>query len=276
VVLCAAAACGGTIRIAPPEPAIQSRCVLTAAPSVAADTAAILFHTLDATREACAQRLVAETLRPWPVASSDPWTVRLTLTAAGVSARRLDSDRARDAIDAGPILMASEDLDLVAYAATRPDLEVAPLPWDRTYLRLSPARESLGAGISPDAVRVDARQASPWECDAAHGDGPSGTADGQSLRILYNAGDRTARELAARIVALSERPDMTAVGVGTAELDALLRAGDDLAYIVSVPSASQCDALAALARKAPWIGAHSIHPLIETRAHSIAPRAVRP
>lgn len=273
--LCGLAACGAA-RTVPVEP-VPATCALTAPPSVAGDTAEVLFHAIDARREACAQTLVARTLRPWPVASSDPWTVELTLTPGGVRARRLGSDRARDAIDAGPVLMATEDLDLVAYAASRLDLAVAPLAWDRTYLAVTTLPGSLGSGASADAVRVDARPVSVWECDAAASDTVPGIVSGaQSAGIVYDAGDRTAQELAARIVALSDRTNITSAGVSTAELDVRLRAGSDLAYIVAIPTASRCDALAALVQRAPWIGVHSIHPLIETRVHSIAPRASRP
>lgn len=274
VYACGLAACGAA-RSVPEEPA-PVPCALTAAPSVAGDTAEVVFHASDATRELCAQTLVARTLRPWP-ASSDPWTVELTLTPGGARARRLGSDRARDAIDTSPVLMATEDLDLVAYAASRPDLVVTPLAWDRTYLAVTALPGSLGSATSADAVRVDARPVSAWECDAAGSEPVPGIVNGgQSAGIVYDAGDRTARELAARIVALSNRANVTAVGVSTAELDVRLRAGADAGYIVAVPTESRCDTLAALAHSAPWIGVHSIHPLIETRAHSIAPRASRP
>src|SRR5688572_471204 len=256
--VCGLAACGAARSV--PEDPVPATCVLTAAPSVAGDTAEVVFHTIDATRELCAQTLVARRLRPWPVASSDPWTVELSLTPGGVRAWRLGSDRARDAIDAGPVLMATEDLDLVAYAARRPDVAVAPLAWDRTYLAISALPGSLGAGATADAVRVDARPAIAWDCDAAGRDAVAGIGSGPSAGIVYDAGDRTARELAARIVALSDRTNITAVGVSTAELEVRLRAGADLGYIVAVPTASRCDALAALAQRAPWIGVHSIHP----------------
>ena len=272
--LCGLVACGAA-RSVPEEP-VPASCVLAAAPSIAGDSAQVLFHTIDAMREPCAQTLVARTLRPWPVASSDPWTVEITLTPGGLRARRLGSDGARNAIDAGPVFLATEDLDLVAYAASRPDLAVAPLGWDRTYLAISARHASLGTAAIADAVRVDARPVSAWECDAAGSDTGPRIAGEPSAGIVYEAGDRTARELAARIVALSDRANVTAVGVSPAELDVRLRAGADLGYIVAVPTESGCDALLALVQRAPWIGAQSIHPLIETRAHSIAPRASRP
>jgi hypothetical protein len=288
VALCALGACSSALR-SPLEPrpghgAPAATCSLAEQPSRAGDTAAIVFRaaggdSLWAARDACAVRLVAEALRPWPTASNDRWTVRIALTDAGATAHRLRGESARDAIDAGLALIATEDLDLVAYAAARPDLEVAPLPWDRTYLRLAPGTAGpLGAEISSDAVRIDARPAVLPSCDTVLGATVSGGVGAHSARVVYEAGDHTARELAERVVALVEGTAVAAVGLGPTQLEAALRAGDELAYIVSVPRSadSECDALATLARRASWIAPHSITPLIDTRAHVIAPRVPQP
>jgi len=66
-------------------------CALTEAPSTIGNNATIAFHALDTRREACALTLLAETLRPWPGASPEPWTVHLVLTPTGATARRLGS-----------------------------------------------------------------------------------------------------------------------------------------------------------------------------------------
>jgi hypothetical protein len=288
VALCALGACSGTLRL-PSEPRAAQRapaatCMLAEPPSRAGDTAAIVFRAagagaLWAARDACALQLVAEALRPWPTASNDRWTVRIAVTDAGATAHRLRGESARDAIDAGLALIVTEDLELVAYAAARPELEVTPLPWDRTYLRLAPGTAGpLGAEISSDAVRIDARPAEMPSCDTVLRATASEGVRAQSARVIYEAGDRTARELAERVVALVEGTTVAAVGLGPTQLDAALRAGDQLAYIVSVPRSadSGCDSLATLARRAPWVAPHSIIPLIDTRAHVIAPRAARP
>lgn len=283
VALCALGACSGAVRLPSESHAVQSApapatCALLQEPSRASDTATILFRDAGG-RDACALRLVAEALRPWPTASNDRWTVRIALTYVGATAHRLRGESARDAIDAGLALLATEDLDVVAYAAARPELEVTPLPWDRTYLRLAPGTaRPLGAEISSDAVRIDARPAELPSCDTVLGAAVSGGVGAQSARVVYEAGDHTARELAERVVALVEGTRVAAVGLGPSQLDAALRAGDELAYIVSVSrfADSGCDALAALARRAPWIARHSITPLIDTRGHVIAPRASRP
>lgn len=294
VAFCALGACSGT-----PRPSAESRpaqrapaaetCTLGEAPRVpagqsAADTATIVFRAeaagaLSAGRNACALRLVAAALRPWPTASDDRWTVEIVVTDTGAIAHRLSSESARDAVDAGLALIATEDLDLVAYAAARPELEVTPLPWDRTYLRLAPGGIApLGAELLADAVHVDARRAEDLFCDTIMRAPASESPRTPSARVVYEAGDRTARELAERVVALVEGTTAAAVALGPAELDAALLAGDELAYIVSVSRSADygCDALATLARRAPWIAPHSISPLIDTRAHGIAQRAPRP
>jgi hypothetical protein len=270
---CAAWACTGAVRVQPEPPVAASACVLTDAPATTADTSTLAFSALGVTREHCAVTLVAAALRPWPGATSGPWTVRISVAPTAATARRLGSEDARNAIDTAPVLIATDDLDLTAYAATRADLEVTPLPWDRTYVRLSRGDMPLGAEAAPDAVRADARLAEVPACETVlpgaglHSDHPS------SKRVVYDISDRTARELAERIVALTERADATAVGMSAGELDLALRAGNELAYIVSVPRISYCETLSVLVQRAPWMSSHSIFPLIDTRAHAIAPRA---
>jgi hypothetical protein len=275
--LWALGACGGRLHV-PENPGVGApACTLVAPPSTTGDSATFDFHAIGTTREQCALSIVAENLRPWPLASSEPWAVHLTVTPADATVRALRGDVARDAIDGGSMLLATDDLDLVAYAASRPDLDVTPLSWDRTYVHLSPARQPpLGAGAGPDAVRVDARLAETPPCDSLITPAASPTDSPPSRRVLYDAADRTARELAARIVALADRADVTAVGLPGAALDDAVQRGADLAYIVSMPRASYCDALAALSHRAPWLTSAVIVPLIDTRAHAIAPRAPRP
>jgi hypothetical protein len=277
VALFATWACGGTLRPPLEQGVIESMCALTEAPSTTGDTARIAFGVVGVTREGCALTLVAETLRPWPSTPPEPWTVQLALTPTGATARRLGSEDARNAIDAGAGLMATDDFELAAYAAARADLDVTPLPWDRTYMYLPAAVGfSLAATVARDAVRVDARTAESLACDSIPGEDPPGAGSGRTGRIVYTAGDRTARELAERVVALAEGRNVTAVGVSVGEFDAMLGAGHDFGYILGVPRSSHCEALAAVVQRAPWITSHSIVPLIDTRAHAIAPRAPRP
>jgi hypothetical protein len=263
--------------VQPEPPVLATACALTDTLSTAADTVTITFSALGTTREQCAFTLIAATLRPWPSATSGPWTVHISVTPTAAVARRLSGEGARNAIDAGTALIATDDLDLTAYAAARADLEVTPLPWDRTYVRLSPRAElPLGADAGPDAVRADARSAEAPGCEPFL---PEASADSGSLsskRVVYDGADPTAREIAERIVALAGRSDATAVGMPAAELDLALRAGSELAYVVSVSRFSYCGTLAALAQHAPWMSSHSVLPLIDTRAYAIAPRTPPP
>ncbi len=270
-------ACGGTLRVPENHSIAEIACTVAAPPSATADSATIVFDAGGTTREHCALSIVAETMRPWPLASSEPWTVQLTLFPAHATARPLSSEKARDAIDAGSTLMATDDLDLVAYAASRADFEVIPLSWDRTYLQLSAARTSaLGTAAGPDAVRVDARPAEPQPCDSVLPPADSVTLGPSSKRVVFDAADRTARELAERVVALTGRAEATAVGMQASDLASALQRGADLAYIISLPRSSYCDARAALSERTPWLASGSVVPLIDTRAHAIAPRASRP
>src|SRR5687768_86342 len=269
-------ACSSTVQFQP-EPTIPvTACALVDAPSIGVDTATITFEAPAATREQCALLLAAERLRPWPSVSHGPWTVHITVGPTDARVRLLDTDAARDAIDAGVALMATDDLELTAYAAARTDLDVTPLPWDRTYVRLPGVSMPLGITAGPDAVHTDARLAEAAPCEFSVTDEASVPTGSASKRVVYDGGDRTARELAERIVAVLEIADATAVGLSAAELDVALRAGSELAYVVSVPRASYCHALATLVQRGPWTTSQSVLPLIDTRAHGIAPRAPRP
>lgn len=277
VALSATAACAGALPPLLETPVSETRCLLVEPPTTTADSASIALDAVGITREACGLTLVARALRPWPGSSNGPWTVLLTVTAEGVTARRLESAEARDAIDAGRTLLATDDVDLVAYAAASADLEVAALAWDRTYVSLRPdSARSLGTMVGQDAVRADAREAGPLSCDSLPGGEPGIARNPGSGRVLYSAGDHTARQLAERVVAVTPSRDAIAAGVGAEELAAALSRGDALAYIVSVPRASLCEALALLAQRAPWITSAAIHPLIDTRAHTIVSRTSWP
>lgn len=268
-------ACAGTLPLPANAPS-GTACTLERPPTVTPDSATIAFQAVGTTREQCALSIAAETMRPWPLASSERWTVHLSLFPTHATARPLTSENARDAIDAGAPLLATDDVDLVAYAMPRADLETVPLPWDRTYLYLTPGRgRALGGAVGPDAVRVDARLAEPPPCDSIAPPGESLTGAQSSPRIVYHAADRTARALAERVVALADRGGVTAAGLSAADLDAALQQGADLAYIVALPRARYCDALAALAQRASWLSG-SVTPLIDTRAHAILPRLHRP
>ena len=285
--LCALQACGGAVRSHEPQRAAVESCELRQVATRAADSADISFRAAGLAPSDCALRIAAASLRPWDSVSHEPWTVAVehfseafdTLPATAL-VRRLHGTQGRDALDAldtGPILIATEDVELVAYADVRDDVAVVPLPWDRTYLRVG-ARlpESLGA-VDPATVRVDARAAVALpDCALpALPDERRLAAPGPSGRVIYPAGDRTARELAERIVGVEGASK--AVGLPPAELDAALHAGGDFAYIMLLLRASDwCRELIALTQRAPWIGSASVAPLVDTRAYTITRRAREP
>ena len=282
-VLCAVCACGG-VQHPRPEPLPDDGSIAATACALAelalreADSAVIRFGAAAAARDACALELVARELRPWPTMSNDRWAVRITLTEDGARAYRLRDEPARDAIDSGATIVATDDVELLAYATSRPELAVTPLPWDRTYFWLtSGSADSLGVASLPDAVRADARPAAVHPaCAFVWPEAAPNSATAHSLRVVYAAGDRTAQELAERIVAIVGGAAV-ASPLDVPALDAALRAGDELGYVVSLPrrAAFECDSLVMLAQGIPWLGPHRVRPLIDTRAHAIAPRAPR-
>jgi hypothetical protein len=281
--LCALCACGGVQHPRPeplPDdgPIAAAGCALGEPALHEADSAVIHFGAAATARETCALELVARELRPWPTAANDRWAVSIALDEHGARAHRLGDEAARDAIDGAGAIIATEDVELLAYAASRSSLEVTPLPWDRTYFWLTRgAAESLGVTSLPDAVRADARLAavatacaSAWPVAVADSDTP------RSPRVVYEAGDRTAQELAERIVAILGDAAI-ASPLHTLALDSALHTGNDLGYVLSVPrdTAFECDSLAILAQRVPWVGPQNLRPLIDTRAHAIVPRSLR-
>ena len=250
-------------------------CALVDTPWTAGDSASLAIRAVGVASEQCALTLAAEWLRPWGSATpSEPWSVQLTVAGATVAARRLDAQQARDAIDDGTAVYATEDPSLVMYASARADLEVTPLPWDRTYLLVSAdSAIALGSRVHPEAVHVDARFAAPAACDTLPRASAAVTPHGED-RILYIASDRTAREIAERLVAVLGTGKVRAVP--PTEFEAALRAGEDLAYVVSVSRSGLCDALASMSLQASWVDAGTITPLLDTRAHAIQRRSTRP
>ena len=207
-------------------------------------------------------------------------------TTLVIGARRGD---ARDAIDAGADLVLSADPIAVSYAAARPTLPSAPLPWTRTYALAAPNGATLGlvssnadsasafrSSLARDVVRVEARPADrpQWfnagRCESGASPGNATT---RSQRIVYTSGDRVAAALAERLVAVSRRA--TAAALAPADFARALRAGNELAYVLALPHASlaPCRDWTALLASAPWLVApDALVPLIDTRERAIVNR----
>jgi len=218
----------------------------------------------------------------------------LALTPVDGKAPRLfirSGPDARDAIDSGVDLLLTSDPVALSYASARPNYDVTPLPWNRTYVLAVPGR-SVGAvaealssadsvafrsSLARDAVRADARAAESlvwWtrECDATQPLAAAPPVPGRRL-IVYRSDDPIARGIAERIVAVGRRA--TAAPLGAAEFNRVLRAGNELAYVIALSrtSIAPCFDLAALHSSAPWLGAGPIAdalvPLVETRDKAV-------
>lgn len=153
------------------------------------------------------------------------------------------------------------------------------------------------AALARDAVRVEARGAEPpfwWETpcpDTARADAtpsapgpappsgppplpgpvpPSGRGRGvPHSRIGYPANDPTARDLAARLVALGVLgPRSSAVGLAPDDLAASLRAAALAGYVVSLPRAP----LVPCAERPDWPAGSRLVPLVETRMRALVRR----
>jgi hypothetical protein len=191
----------------------------------------------------------------------------------------------RDALDAGADLVVTDDPATLAYAQARPELSSVPLPWDRTYLLVLPNRPGmqldtastgrLRETLARDAVRVDARAAEPpfpWGSCAGPLPAGSPAAAPAGARIGYPAGDRTARDLAARIVAIGAAPARSIVGLDGPALRESIRAAREAAYVVPVPKSP----LIPCAEPIPWPADVTIVPLVETRPHAIVRQGAPP
>ena len=223
---------------------------------------------------------------PWPVGAgryrvgaSDDHTLRLVALpgdpAPTLTIRLIGPRDARDALDEGVDVLVTTDPQAIAYALSRPDLESLPLPWDRSYVLITPpaagapenaspgadsSAVALRAALARDAVREEARPSDGpyWWDDAPSCAGePAGHASiaassaAPTGRIAYPERDAVARELAERLVALaaihapalaSAAPTLghsaalRATGLPPDELARALAAGGDAAYVLPLPA----------------------------------------
>ncbi len=214
----------------------------------------------------------------------------VTSASPRVRVRSIEASAARDALDGGTDLLATDDPGIVSYATHRAELLTLPLPWDRTYVVL--ASESAPPNVSETlrltlaallagAVRADYRIAQRpfwWEssnnCTAPVGARPVAPAR-PSSRVVYRSGDRVAQGIAERLVALSgsrsargedevgtllprlsqARARVVATALAPSAFAAALHAGDDVAYVLPLPrfTVAPCHELAVLLRAAPWL-----------------------
>jgi hypothetical protein len=209
---------------------------------------------------------------------------------------------ARDLLDAGADLLVTRDAATLDYARTL-QLQTKPLAWQRTHVLLTPGRPRSSPALSAqarqvladDAVRGEARgtmEPSWWQtapgCDVLPS--PLSSRSSPAPRVVYNANDAVARDLAERFVGLvrasgpaatmfldvllPDRPRRTyerTLGLTGAALAQALRRGADAAYVVAIDSrpVDPCRELHSLIGTAPWLDPETIVPLVETRLQAV-------
>jgi len=209
----------------------------------------------------------------------------------------------RDLLDAGVDLLLTRDPATLDYATTLPHLQRVPLAWQRTYIFLTAGRSSRSPALSEearqalaaDAVRGEARgaQGPVWFESAVCQPVPMGGRSPHipTPRVVYDATDPVARDLAERFVALAGASGPAATAFLDAVLpdrprraferatgltgEALARArfqGTDAGYILSVESRplDPCHDTFALKDSVPW--ARTILPLVDTRLQAVVRR----
>jgi hypothetical protein len=206
-------------------------------------------------------------------------------TTRGIVKLLPDPRDLRDVLDAGADLVITDDPATLTYAEARPELSLVPLPWSRTYVLVVPNRSGISLDttstvrlretLARDAVRVAARAAEPpfpWGACAGPAAAPARAAVPVAPRIAYPAGDRIARDLAARIVAVGAAPARSIVALDSSALRESLREGREAAYILAEPRAP----LIPCTGPVPWPAGVTLFPLVDTRQHAILRRGAPP
>jgi hypothetical protein len=188
----------------------------------------------------------------------------------------------RDLLDQGSDLLLTRDPRTLDYAVTLPQFQISPLPWQRTYVLLTPNRAGAVSlltaderrALAQDAVRGPARGAEGpfwWEslsdCEVASPQVPPSTQ--APPRIVYDVEDSAARELAERFVGTGKYP--RASGLTGDALAQALRRGNESAYILSLDRRplDSCREMQVLKDSAGWIDPTTIVPLVDTRFQAI-------
>ncbi len=195
----------------------------------------------------------------------------------------------RDALDAGADVVIARDPAALEYAVRLSGYSDVPLDWNRTYVLLGPGHEHPGSDelrleSLREAVRGDARPAEWheggrfWFTDLRRCELPVvrdtlGTA-GRRHRIVYDQTDRSAADVAARLVGLGVLGRGTvAAGLPAPAFAAALRVGGDAWYVLELPRRVYDVCRAALELPA-WSPAGTIEPLLDVRAHALVRRGL--
>lgn len=191
----------------------------------------------------------------------------------------------RDLLDEGVDLLLTRDPAALDYAATLVHFHSVPLAWRRTYVLLAAGRartppalsDEARQALADDAVRGEARgaqgpfwwQAQP-DCEISGAPLRNGTT--VTPRIVYDAADAAARDLAGRLVGLAAY--RRATGLSGEALTRARRLGTDAGYVMSLESrpVDPCRELQVLIDSAPWLDPATIVPLVDTRLQAIVRR----
>jgi hypothetical protein len=234
-------------------------------------------------------RVVADS--PWPLGTRDgaPVTDGSVITLVrdhlpGIRFLAAPGDP-RDLLDKGVDLLLTRDPAALDYAATLPHFQSVPLSWQRTHVLLAPGRppsapplpEAARQALAADAVRGEARGAQGpfwWEMAAGCAVAPSPPPTRASLtpRIVYDANDGAARDLAERFVGLGTY--QRAAGLTGDALTRERQAGTAAGYVAAVESRplDPCRDLQLLVDGARWLDPATIVALVDTRLRAIVRR----
>ena len=225
--------------------------------------------------------------RGWPIGTGRYWVTGATATDSEIRAHTSAGDTLafrlaigrdpRDLLDAGVDLLVTRDRAVLEYAATRSAFATLELPWDRTYVLITPERPDARLDGLEQAVRADARPAARplwWEQLDACGLPPApATTDSTGApprkRTVFRRGDAAARDLASRIAALTRG---AAAGLAPTAFARALSTGTEAGYVVALPRqvADPCRA----ARDLLPLWSSMVAPLVDTRARAVVRRGV--
>lgn len=221
----------------------------------------------------------------WPIGTGRFWATSATTTAQEIRAQNSRGDTllfrfapggdARDLLDAGVDLLVTRDRALRDYAATLKDLSVVALPWDRTYVYITPEAGGTRFDGLEQAVRAEARRPEGgfWWLDlracGITNQGVSPPASSGQRRILYARSDPTARELAGRLAALTRA---VATARSSDDLEAAVMSGRDWGYVVALPRFTTDPCRTARTLLPQW--AATFTALVDTRPTAIVRRGV--
>jgi hypothetical protein len=188
----------------------------------------------------------------------------------------------RDQIDAGADVVLTRDPATISYGRGRGEFEALPLGWDRTYVLVVPRRPvswladtsaAFRRSLAGDVVSAAARAAEgpfwweqePISCASTGGTLPPNYFGGL---LAYHDRDRTARELAERLVAMATAggaslrtaPRPTTVDIHSARREA--------AAVMPIPRVGANGLACALG-----LGDATVVPLVDTRATAIVRRS---